>query len=576
MIVAEILKKLPETCTWMVLFNLSKIKTFADDETIKRMYFLNPNVQLNEFTHVVLTSQGRYVAPVNGNYLVHGEELVTYDYTDTDTLGKRYNHLLAEFNINNADSLAVAVDNEYGDVCLYIEIDNALATAKSVFKTPPSKLHYDLLNAVGVTYKGGQQSNAGFVASYQNSLPLHIQSAIFADFSRTDNCNYFFFKHGNIDQFLAMGLGMAANSRLEKSLLGIRKQLEGVATRALNEKLAMSWLPPEGGQTFPFGDQVPLGFVNLALKNYGEKNVQPLVEESLNNNKLRGLWAFETNDLETATDSSLVLQSMDDKQAAELIQKFYDGSGGYVPQLWSLTPQTGEMPYVPEKRHWCQADFGSTCLTYASRRKLGFESNADTEKYLLEGFDTRSGLYYANPFFIDWIYAQALNHIQHAEEARLKLQGEILSALQDGYYVNNYDTVLSTSYACLALKETGYNGRAIKAMQIFIMNNFEKACNGQNIPFYSSLISATPVNGRQVHVNGYTLALSFHEDTYNMLLLSAAAMALNIQPVNDDDAAKVEQYIAATPHARYTCADHKNYVEQFALVPYMKSNLPEK
>ncbi|HRG88533.1 MAG TPA: hypothetical protein PLW44_05895 [Chitinophagales bacterium] len=60
-----------------------------------------------------------------------------------------------------------------------------------------------------------------------------------------------------------------------------------------------------------------------------------------------------------------------------------------------------------------------------------------------------------------------------------------------------------------------------------------------------------------------------------MLLLSAAAMALNIQ-TTDDDAGNIEQYIASTPHARYTCADHKDYVEQFALAPYMKNNLPER
>lgn len=573
----EILEKLPESCAWMVLFNLTKIRTLADEATIKKMYFLNEAVDLPKFSHVVLTSQGRYVAPIEGNTLTHGEELIEYDFNGTETLGARYKHLLDEFALNNADSLAVAVDNEYGDVCLYIQIDNATASAQSVFTKAPSKLHYELLNAVGVTYLSGEVKNNRFVATYQNSLPLHIQSAIFADFSRTDNCNYFFFKHGNIDQFLSHGLSMAADSRLNKAILNARAELEKVALRSLNEKLAMSWLPPDGGPTMPFGDLVPMGFVNAALKDYAETKVQPLIEKRLIDKKLRGLWTFESDDLETSTDSSLVLHSMNDVEAAGLIQKFSDGKGGYFPQLWALNPQAGEMPYVREKRHWCQSDFASTCLAYASRRRLGYEKDAATEAYLKAGYESRSGLYYANPFFIDWIYALALNHCENADALKLKLRSEVLAALQAGYYVNNFDRVLSTAYACLALKETGYTGRTIKAMQIYVMNNFERERNGKNIPFYSSLINDQPLPaGRLANVNGYQLSVSFHEDTYDMIYLSAVCMALNIQGLDSNDAGAMQNYIAATPNERYNCPNHLQYIQNFALVPYVKDNLPEQ
>jgi hypothetical protein len=95
------------------------------------------------------------------------------------------------------------------------------------------------------------------------------------------------------------------------------------------------------------------------------------------------------------------------------------------------------------------------------------------------------------------------------------------------------------------------------------------------VPYYSSLINDDGhTEGRTVKVNGYTLDLSLHEDTYNMIYISMVALALNERIVINDLTEETLPYIEAVAHPRYGAASVKEYVEQVALVPYMKPGLP--
>ncbi len=572
--IENILDKLPGELQWMVLFNLDAIKEIATEETIKKMYFLNEAIDISSHSYVVLTSQGRYLAPKKETAdLFHGENLVDYAYTGPDTLKTRFARVQDKFAIDSVDTLAYGQDDEYGDVFLFVKIDGSTAHATSLFTNEPSQQHYELLPAIGVNYKGGKFKGDVFVAEYENLLPVHIESAIFADFTRTDSCNYFFFKHGNIDANLFKGLSMAVQGRAKRQRAKAELLLAEVAERALIEKLAMSWLPPEGNEKFPFGDLVPLGFVSRALKKTGLTELQERVEKRLLEKKLRGLWSFEMDDLETSIDSALVMQGLNDAKAASLIEKFSDGTGGYYPQLWSMNPVAGEMQFVPEKRHWCQTDLAPTALIYALRRKAGFEPEVKTEQYLLDNFNIRSGLYFANPFLVDWTFAQGLSYINKANNYKELLCKEILAALNSDGSAGKFDHVLSSAFACLALNEAGYRGKAIESIQTFIALNYERHLNGSSIPFYSSLITGDKsFKGRKVSVNGYDLALSFHEDSYNMVYLAAVVMALNLDKPSGQNENDFVEHIP-TP-LRYTCKTHLEYIEMAALIPYMNANIP--
>jgi hypothetical protein len=575
MTISDILRNLPESITWLVLFEIKGFRAIASDDVMKDMYFLNKSVELDKFDYVILTSQGRYLSSASSSVFTHGETLEPYSFQGENNLFNAYADLLHNYEVNDAQSFAVAIDPDFGKVLLYIQLKDGLAHSEGLFTFRPTQFLYELLQSVGVRYVGGVQHEGHFRAKYINRLSVHISSGTINDYSRTDNCNVFFFRHGQIDEFLKSGLFTAADKRIEITRRMVSNDLKEVATKCLNEKLAMSWLPPTGDETFPFGDLVPKGYVNRALKETGEQDIQPALERDIISKKLRGLWTFETDDLETSIDSALVLQSLTDAGAARQLDQFFDGEKGLYPQLWAVDPKPGEMIYDPRKRHWCQADAATTALVVALQKRHGLAVDARMEQYVRTSFDTRSDLYLANPYMVDWIYAQALMRMDGTEQLREQLKQELLQSLNADFSFGQFDKVLSSAFGAMALLALGYRGNVVMALQLFIINNYHREKNGKNVPYYSSLINDDGhTEGRTVKVNGYTLDLSLHEDTYNMIYISMVALALNERIGINDLTEETLLYIEAVAHPRYGAASVKEYVEQVALVPYMKPGLP--
>lgn len=571
MTIKEILLSLPETIEWLVLFKIDSFSELADEQTMKDMYFLNKKTKLNLYDYVILTSQARYLSHKENNVLINGETLKEYSFSSEKNLYNAYSSFMKNYDINKADSFAVAEYPEYGKVLLHIVLKNGMAISEALFKKAPSLKFYELLQSVGVKYLGGEKDGDFFKAKYINKLHIHISSGTINDFGRTDNCNIFFFNHGNIDKVLKPGLEIASIKRLEIFKKTLFQDLKTIASHCLEEKLSMNWLPPIGEETFPFGDLVPKAYVNLALKTVGESNIQKELEKNIVSKKLRGLWTFETDDLETSTDSVLVLQSLDDKQAAMQLEQFYDGKAGYFPQLWSDKPKPGEMKYENAKKHWCQADLATTCLVFALQKKYNIETRKEVKEYILDNFESRSDLYFANPYMVDWLYAQALSKMTNVESFKMNLINEILNSLNKDFSLGSYDKVLSSAFGILALKELGYNKNVLAALQLFIMNNYYKEKNGKNIPYYSTMISDTAnYKGRKVNVNETVLELSYHQDTHNMIYVSIVALAVSYSFEKFSLEENIQKYIKTVSHKRYSL-DIKNYIEKYALVPYINN-----
>ena len=68
------------------------------------------------------------------------------------------------------------------------------------------------------------------------------------------------------------------------------------------------------------------------------------------------------------------------------------------------------MVVTPRNRHWCQPEYGTTCLVTALRAEAGLECKTSVG-YLAEGFENRGGLYFANPYMVDWALAWALQGV---------------------------------------------------------------------------------------------------------------------------------------------------------------------
>ena len=273
--------------------------------------------------------------------------------------------------------------------------------ANALFHRAPTTRHYELLRAVGVEYLGGHTSGKHFVASFRNYLPAHLHAGSLSGFSRTGLCNEFFFRHGEIDAELEAGLSQASGDRIVAARRRSVATLQQLGARACSEPLALICHPPPPGEPFAYGDLVPLGFLLRALKNDTSGGAAQL-RERIAKAQISGLWPFHTGRLRTCTDSALILQGYSSSESVSLLEEFADGHGRiYFPQLWSSERESGKMLDCPETRHWCQADFATTCLVRALRDETKLPS-LTSFAYLEERFDSRGGLYFANPYIVDW------------------------------------------------------------------------------------------------------------------------------------------------------------------------------
>jgi hypothetical protein len=603
MLVSEILHTLPAPLEWMVLFNLSSIRQLANEQIVKAMYHLPMETDLNAYSHVVLSSSGRFLAAADQSRLVEAVSGESWSREEIDeSLFDRFAQQLALFAVDEADCLGLGELDAYAPVLLHIKIQAGIGQAQAIFDRTPSREHYELLRAVGVNFLGGESKQGYYLAQFQNRLPIHIHAGILSHFSRTAHCNFFFLQHGMIDPPLENGLLQAAEGRIAWAKnLSIKAVTELAQAAADRQSLAMICQSPPPNPQFPYGDLVPLGFLLNALNtaiNLSE-TLDPTVAKStldarqalsqfLLNQRQDNLWAFHSHRLVTATDSALVLQGFNDPDAVESLELFADGKGGYYPQLWSTDEQPGKMVLDPSCRHWCQTDYATTCMIKALRQEAKLAAQTPTD-YLAAGMANRSGLYFANPYLVDWVLARAIGEDRSAEPLQQQLLFEVLASLNEDYSFGKYDIALSTALGILIMAALGFRGRTMRAAQIRLLEFIDPQGRWPvTIPFYSSLrldpdipteelIKLSMINAfgpktligqqRQVrNIQNQYHGISLYGDVHRCISTSVAVLALS-EPCSptQQDLPNRQQDI----HPRYRCDNHCEYIAKFALPPYL-------
>ena len=591
MLVSEILHTLPASLEWMVLFNLSAIRELADGATTRAMYHLPKEIDLEPYSHVVLTSFGRFLALHNESKLIEPVSGKSWTREQVkSSLYERFASIIALFPVDEADCLGLGEQSPFSPVLLHIKIKAGYGEAQAIFERAPCVEHYELLRAVGVKFLGGETKGEYYLAQFQNRLPIHIHAGILSHFSRTAHCNLFFLQHGNIDPLLEAGLLKALTSRVNYGNEHSLQALAKLAQEAVEQPMAMTCQPPQPGKPFPYGDLVPLGFVLKAL-NAAESSLEArqALSQFILSKRQGNLWAFHTDRLITSTDSALVLQGLNEPEAVEALELFADGQGGYYPQLWSSEKQPGKMVFDESCRHWCQSDYATTCLIRALRKDAGLESKTSTD-YLAAGFENRSGLYFANPYLVDWVLACAISLDESAAQLRQKLLAEILASMNEDYSFGIYDVAMSTALAILSMAALGFKGRTMQVAQLRLLEFIDShGLLPAATPFYSSLqidheipahtllgllMSQTAANTsanqqKQIRkMQGQYHGISLYVDTHQMMTTALAALALSQKCSSDRQDLDLSSYKQQI-HPRYQCLNHSEYIAKFALPPYL-------
>ncbi|MDJ0713519.1 MAG: hypothetical protein QNJ54_04785 [Prochloraceae cyanobacterium] len=606
MLVSEILQTLPASLEWMVLFDLSAISKLADSAIVRAMYHLPPEIELDPYTHVVLTSEGRFLASSEESKLVEATSGNTLSSDRiTNSLYEKFSSRLALFPVDEAHCLGLGEMQPYSPVLLHIIIKSGFGQAKAVFDKEPSKQDYELLRSVGVKFLGGETKDSYYLARFQNRLPVHIHAGFLSHFSRTAHCNLFFLQQGYIDPPLKTGLLQASESRVIWGRNTLISTLAKLASEATERSMAMTCQPPLPERPFPYGDLVPLGFVLKALNkataivgDTAESNESKSILEArqglskfLLDKRQDKLWAFQTNRLITATDSALVLQGFNEPESVEALELFADGEGGYYPQLWSEEKLPGKMVFDRSCAHWCQSDYATTCLVKTLRQEAQLETKTSTE-YLAAGMANRSGLYFANPYLVDWVLASAIKEDESASSLREQLLAEILTSMNEDYSFGLYDVAMSTALAILCMGALGFRGRTMRVAQLRLLEFIDsRGLLPVEIPFYSSLsMSEVPANAlmwglmnqsftsqtsnnkqKQIaNINGQYHSISLYKDTHQTIGTAIAALALSEECSPSKQDLVLSDRHQQEIHPRYQCSNHSEYIAKFALPPYVK------
>jgi len=604
MLVSEILYTLPASLEWMVLFNLSSIRTFVNEDIIKAMYHLPTEINLTPYSHVVLANSGRFLALADQSRLVEAVSGKSWSRERiSHSLFDRFAEQLALFPVDEADCLGLGELDSYPPVLLHIKIQEGIGQAQAIFEREPSREHYELLQAVGVKFLGGEAKEKYYLAQFQNRLPAHIHAGFLSHFSRTAHCNLFFLQHGNIDPPLENGLLNAAEGRIAWARNRSINALTKLAQEACQRSLSMICQSPPPTPNFPYGDLVPLGFVLNALNrsiNFSQDldaseaksilDAREALRQFLGNQRQDNLWAFHSNRLITSTDSALILQGFKDPLGVEALERFADGKGGYYPQLWSTDQQPRKMVFDQSCRHWCQADYATTCMVKELRQDAELKTKTPLD-YLAAKMSSRSGLYFANPYLVDWVLARAISHEQSAAPLRQQLLSEVLVSINTDYSFGQYDIALSTALAILSMAALGFRGRTMRAAQLRLLEFIDIDTEGRwpvSIPFYSSLRLAPDIPTKDLLelslINAFAPKTAIHQqrqirnienqyhgislywDVHGCISTSLAVLALS-EPCSQtqQDLPDRQQDV----HPRYRCHNHCEYIAKFALPPYL-------
>lgn len=581
MSVEKILKSIPANAEWLVLFRLKKLREMADDNTVRAMFFLQENLNLEDYSFVILSSEGTLMLNSELEKLFFASNRQEYHSKYDESIYDKYKDEIVNSSFQNPDCIGLGSRPPAEPVIVLMEIENGIATAETFLNSEPDFRNYELLKSIGVTFLESKNENGKCMVKFRNKLPSHIHAGILAHFKRTDNCNQFFFNHCNINEQIEVGLIKTTLNKINYSREVVFKRVCEFALNIPDKIETLTCVPPAPAKEFPYGDIVPYGFLLAAISpkfNEDFHQLLPLREnviKYLNEVSKEGLWSYDRTGIVTATDSALVLLGYYKPASIAALEKFSDGNGGYYPQMFSDTGDKSKMKVDESNLHWCKTDVGTTYLVSALRSTAELPEITGDDFYE-KTFENRSGLFFANPYMTDYFLAMALSYRDNptCNILKEKLKNEIINSMNEDYSFGNFDVSLSTAFAILALSELGFNDRVLSLCQLKLSEMINVNI-GVMTPFYSTLKidkkKFTPAKitsliladgGKQaIDYGGEYYVVSHYEDRAGILTDSVILMALSVKTNPEINDTESSRRTAKNSNELYACNSLKDYVK---------------
>ena len=293
----------------------------------------------------------------------------------------------------------------------------------------------------------------------------------------------------------------AGRERLAESVIEL-------ASRALDEGLALEMRSPGQHSTKPYGDLVPLGFLGLALRTVMESNgpqseaaseVLDRLTAHLERHRASGFWGYSQGCIPTSTDTALVALAGVTPDLDQLDQ-LRGPTGGFTPQRCSDDGEAFTMKRTLATAHWEEEDVPTTALIEALRIDAGLAPALDA-KWFLARFQLWGGLYFTPPMLGLWSMARVSSRLgpwepleptprtrdaptgekepaevtaDRADRSDRKTLRKTILQMVDGHRnedggFGTFDPLLNNSLAVLTLAELGVLDRAATIAQLQVL-----------------------------------------------------------------------------------------------------------
>ena len=504
---------------WCVGFRLAPLRRLAEPAMIAAMFHLDaapPDechaIILKDRLRLLVDSHGAIEPPLpaasaGGSIAtVYAAELAGADWLNSDVIGLGLTH--AGQRVTMAGRFA--------------EGDRLECTA-ILPEAPDSDEFMHLLAGAGVTYLGGQHTDAGWSARFVNRLSRHLEAGRAAGFVRTALCNDWFLSGCVMQPEQAAGLVQAARDRIAITVEAALAQGSALAAQLrIRPPLCMTCLPPPPAAPFPYGDLVPLGLLRFGLRAWVARDRRALaaallLRAHLSAHRQGALWSFETGGLPTATDTALVLLGFPDRDGIAALGAFRTLDGLAIAPQRCGPAAPGVMEPDDSNPHWCLPDFATTALARGLRQQEGLDPGP--LDWLTRGFESRHGLFFANPFLVDLTLALAIG-IGDESGLPARLTAEILAARNADGSFGLYDKAFSTACAVVALGVLGTAPGAVHRGQLALADLWlAEGGWAEATPFCSTLIEDVH-DGR-----GPRHRVTLYADTFRMITLGMVLQA---------------------------------------------------
>ena len=542
-----------------VAFHLPTVRTVADDDLVRGMYFLDDDVDLDPIEAIAMAPGGAAMLLKDGS--VRLPPVCPRAQSPGPTLLESHADELR--HLEPLGRLCIGVGRLPGlpPVALALDFQHGLARGAAVLRSKPHGAGLDLLPAIGVRVLSTTPLPDGRVrVDLESRLEAHLDAVRLSGYRRTQNCNRFLLSHGEVDGDIERGLIETARVRIDAGRERLAEAAITLAHRALDEGLALHRCGPRDPETTPCGDLAPLGLLGAALETVRTTSSSNAAAAGAALERLRahleshrrdGLWSSARGCIPTSTNTALVALAglAPDHSTLETLR---GPSGGLVPQAVADDDGGDATRRSRATELWEQEDVPTTALVEASRMDAGLDPVVDAA-WFLKRFRKWGGLSFTPSTMGLWAIARFAARLgaraadvesddaapsgERTRDLRATLIRMVQSDRRAPGHASEIDPVLHESLGILTLSELDAAHRFALAAQVRLLDAWERD-DSVETPFHSTLVRTKPRTFEEVmaiqadpstaFLHGTPHEVTVYEDPHRLVGTALACLALHV------------------------------------------------